>query len=149
MKNAISPTPEHYIYPGEFVPLLKEPHIKKSLRKSFEESSIVNAPVILAESDDTVKVDICMPGLKREELVVYADNNILSICVAQVKPGLSAQPKNKSLASSCDFFYRSIGLPANVDPEFISAEYKSDMLSLCISKINHPIKKRHTRIAVY
>ena len=78
MKNSISTQPCHSIYPGQFVPLHNEVEIKEELKRSFAESSVTQPPVNLTESEHSVKVEIALPGVTREELLIYTDKNILS-----------------------------------------------------------------------
>ena len=66
------------IYPGEFVPLMNENEVKAqfSLPREMEN---VQPPANLKETKDTYKIEFALPGLKREELLVLADDNILTI----------------------------------------------------------------------
>ncbi|WP_301923102.1 Hsp20/alpha crystallin family protein [Ferruginibacter sp.] len=149
MKNSISTQPCHSIYPGQFVPLHNEVEIKEELKRSFAESSVTQPPVTLTESEHSVKVEIALPGVTREELLIYTDKNILSVCVAHHPAAIPEQGTYKLHEFTNNYFYRHIALPANVDAEFISAEYKSGILSLHVPKTKEPVKQQHTRIAVY
>lgn len=149
MKNSISSQPCCSIYPGQFVPLLNEVDVKEELKSSFAGSTVMHPPVNLTESEHSVKVEIAIPGVNREELVIYTDKNILSVCVAHKTAAMPEQDTFKLHEFTYNYFYRHIVLPSNVDAEFISAEYKAGILSLHIPKTKEPAKKLHNRIVVY
>ena len=151
MKNAMLSPTRRSVYPGSFIPMLDELEVKKKFKKSAILINALYSPVKTGESQDAVNIEMSIPGIKRDDLFIYCDDKMLTICVMQANKGaVNYTPQAEmDLTMNGNFFYRTIELPENADPEFISAEYREDKLYLFISKTYHPIKKRHTRIAVY
>ena len=97
---------------------------------------------------DTMMVEVAIPGAKREDFIVHANRNEISICL--LKKTSTPSSKNYALHEfNYGCFERHITLPENVDPEFIHAEYASGMLRLFIPKTRQPLKNKDTRIVVY
>jgi HSP20 family protein len=149
MKNAKLFPPGYSIYPGQFVPLLSETAVKKVLKKSHTGNRTMYPAVSLADEADYVKVEIAVPGVVREDFVVYADKNFLTVCVTHKESGIQPQENNGQPGFNNIFFYKRIELPLNVDTAFISAEYNSGVLHLHIPKSTEPAANLHTRIVVY
>lgn len=149
MKNSTASPLCCSIYPGQFVPLLDENDVREELKGSLAESTAMHPPVNLTESTHSVKVEIAIPGVRREELVIYTDKNILSVCVAHKTAAIPEQDTFKLHEFTYNYFYRRIELPSNVDAEFISAEYKAGILCLHVPKSMQLAKNLHTRIVVY
>lgn len=134
------------VYPGEFVPLIKDEDLKKELYHAHSGST--PPPVNLSEFKDSMMVEVAIPGAKREDFVVYANKNEVSICL--LKKTSTPSSKNYALHEfNYGCFERHITLPENVDPEFIHAEYASGMLRLYIPKTRQQQKNKDTRIVVY
>ena len=134
------------IYPGEYVPLMNEKQMHEELSKLCKTDSRF-PHVNVTEFDDSFKVEVAIPGVKRENFHVYADDNILSVCVVNKEPGLAEETFQLN-EFNYDCFESHITLPDNADPEFVSAEYRSGILCLHMLKTKIPSKK-HTRIVVY
>jgi HSP20 family protein len=136
------------IYPGEYVPMLKEAEVHSELKRPHERDANL-PPVNVTESADSFEVEFAIPGMKREEFMIFADEHILSVCVVHKEP-ISKQGKNFQLHEfNYECFERNIPLPENVDAEFVSAEYASGILRLHMNKAQSPPKNLHTRIVVY
>ena len=134
------------VYPGEFVPLIKDEDLKKELYHALTGST--PPPVNLTEFRDSMMVEVAIPGAKREDFVVHANKNEVSVCLLNKRSSPSS--KNYALHEfNYGCFERHITLPENVDPEFIHAEYASGMLRLFIPKTRQPLKNTDTRIVVY
>ena len=149
MKNAKLSPPGYSIYPGQFVPLLNEVAVKKELKKSHTGNRTMYPAVSLADQADYVKVEIGVPGVGREDFVIYTDKNFLTVCVTHKEQATHLQKNDGHPALNNVFFYKHIELPINVDTAFISAEYNSGVLHLHIPKSASPAAKQHTRIVVY
>jgi HSP20 family protein len=139
---------ENLVYPGVYMPLYQEDELEdelKHLRKNAKKVPAVN----VIEMDDTFKVEMSIPGVKRECFFVHADGNILSVSVIQKEQIHPESAHFQKHEFNCDCYDRQIILPENTDTEFVSAEYQSGILRLHIPKIKNPGKDHHTRIAVY
>ena len=123
------------IYLGAYVPLLKEEEVQEELKRSHE-GETVYPPVNVTELADSFKVEVAIPGVKRENFLVHADENILSVCVVHKECGLHVGETFQLHEFNCDCFERDIILPDNTDSEFISAEY--------VPKAKHHVKNLHS-----
>lgn len=148
MVNNISYDVECLVYPGIYMPLHKEEEIAEELRHVNESETILPA-VDIIEMADSFKVEIRVPGVKREDFFIHAYGNIISVSVLQREP---EHPKKERLSlheHKYDCFDRQIILPQHADTEFISAEYVAGILRLYVPKIKEASGSRHTIIAVY
>ena len=84
------------------------------------------------------EVQVNVPGLEREELIVYGNNNSLSVDAAMSNH--NSRHKN---------FHRNIAMPANADTELTVAEYKNSILHLYVPKTNQSCGHSSIRIVVY
>jgi HSP20 family protein len=134
------------VYPGEYVPLLKEEEIQEEL-KQWDRDQI--APQVnITESPDSFKVEVAIPGAKREELLVHIDENILSISVLHQRASATDQVNFRLHEFDYNCFDRHITLPEQADAQFTSAEYFSGILHLHMQKTSHPVKSHHVPIVV-
>ena len=136
------------IYPGSYVPLLKEEEVQSALKRPHEGETVL-PPVNVTELADSFKVEVAIPGVKREDFLIHSDGNVLSVCVLHKECGLHEGERFQLHEFNYECFDRHIILPDNADSEFISAEYKSGILRLYVPKAKHPAKNLHTRIVVY
>jgi HSP20 family protein len=135
-------------YPGTYVPLMREEEMRKELKRSQEGKRLL-PPVNIAELSDCFKVEVAIPGVKREDFLIQADGNILSVFVLHKDCGCHESEWFKLHEFNYECFDRPIILPGNADAEFTCAEYKEGILHLYVPKTNQPVKNLHTRIVVY
>jgi HSP20 family molecular chaperone IbpA len=148
MQNAVSYNANAFIYPGSYVPLLNEDEMKEEIKRSFIcESDLPTAD--LEELADSYKIEFSLPGLNREDFMIHADENILSICVCHKSSQLRFAENPEKKHFQFGLFDHHINLPADADAAFISAEYSLGILRFHIPKINQPVKNHHARIVVY
>ena len=136
------------IYPGAYVPLLKEEEVQEELKHPHEGETIV-PPVNVIELADSFKVEVAISGVKKEDFLIHSDGNVLSVCVLHKECGLHEGERFQLHEFNYECFDRHIILPDNADSEFASAEYKAGILRLYILKAKQPAKNLHTRIVVY
>jgi HSP20 family protein len=140
--NAVMHNPEYSIYPGNYVPILNEEEIVR-IKKEYKKKPSLN----IIDSNGFYKIEIAMPGVERGNFVVYADNNVLSVYVIQQGTDNPKQFRLREFNSN--YFEHHIDLPADADTEFVSAEYKEDVLHFHIPKTSEKQHNSHTRIVVY
>jgi HSP20 family protein len=135
------------IYPGDYEPLLQEKELKDEV-EHFSKEDIIHPSVFMKELIDLFELEIAIPGVKREEFFIQADENDLSIIVLhQAREENNIYSLHGINTSQC--FDQHIRLPENVDAQFASAEYAEGILYLHLSKTNRPAYNLHTRIIVY
>jgi HSP20 family protein len=123
--------------------------VKKELKKSTAAGRLTYPAISLTEQGEFVKVEVAVPGVRREDFVIYTDKNFLTVCVLHKEAEQPLLKKNGLPEFNNVFFYKHIQLPLNVDTAFISAEYNSGVLHLHIPTADEPAAKQHTRIVVY
>lgn len=98
--------------------------------------STVYAPVEISETDDSLKVEVELPGMKREEIKVNLDKDVLTISGERKFETVSDEKRRYHVTErSYGRFARSFTLPGTVDAEKIKAEYKDGVLSLTLPKV--------------
>ena len=136
------------IYPGAYVPLLKEEEVQSALKRAHKGETIL-PPVNVTELADSFKVEVAIPGVKSEDFLIYSAGNVLSVCVLHKECGLHEGERFQLHEFNYECFERHIILPDNADSELASAEYKAGILCLYIPKANQSAKNLHTIIVVY
>lgn len=148
MKQTINRKPDCSIYPGEYVPFLSEKDIKEAINLT-DKKDIVQPAVNITEQHHSYKVEVVIPGVKRDELLIYAKGNILSICAVNNEKINSTLRGQQVQEFSYKWFDRHVLLPEDADSTFISAEYRSGIVVLHIPKATRAVNNSHTRIIVY
>jgi HSP20 family protein len=136
------------VYPGNYVPMYNAEEIKNELRHS-PVNKMPECPVKIKEMNDSYTLQVEIPGVKREDFLIQADDNVLSVCMlhkeAEQFDGTNFQFKGLK----CNCFKRKIILPKDTDAVFISAEYKAGILYFVLPKTKVQDKNLHTQIIVY
>jgi HSP20 family protein len=134
---------EYCVYPGHYVPIVNEEEIA-----GIKLDDTTPTPsVIIIDSTGCYKIEIALPGVERENFLVYADSNVLSIYVIQHR---TDNPKKFRLREfNSNYFEHHVELAADADTEFVSAEYKEDVLHIHVPKRSEKPHNSHTRIVVY
>ena len=132
MTTTILPSKDHCIYPGEYIPLPKTESLIEKLRTRRKRIP-ANSMLRLQEFEDSFKIEMPVAGVKREDIIIYINNNILSIVLIgkifeNVKKNLQVHQFDT------DFIEQHLVVPANADIEFISANYKEGVLNIHIPK---------------
>jgi HSP20 family protein len=137
-----------YIYPGEYVPSPDLKGLEQELKLShlgFKAKPLIN----LVDTPREIKIEVALPGVKREDIFIYTRYNILSI--------MALRPNDKRPEPECgqihefdtNYFERHIVLPENADTDFISAEYKQGVLYVIILKNNGQVSLEGKHVVVY
>lgn len=148
MKTTYTYHPEHCIYPGTYVPFMPEKEVKEEIKRTRKED-IVHPPVKVTEHEEFFVVELEIPGVKREEFLIEAKGNVLSVYVVHNNEKIFSNEKIMYQKNEHTCFDRHIILDENIDTEFIIAEYLAGILKLHVPKSNKPGKVPHARIIVY
>ena len=139
---------EGVVYPGEFIPFYNLEDIKTKFNKSS--SLKIKKPMVnIIESQNIMKIEMAIPGFKREDFCIETEENILSVCVMDNTLSTRVQDEYQLHEFDCERYERHIVLPKNADVDFVSATYNEGILKLLIPKIKNSENKKHTRIVVY
>jgi HSP20 family protein len=94
------------------------------------------------EMDNSVVVQIDLPGINPKDIDVVIENNVLTI---RGERGFEAKISSEALhrmERSYGKFARSFALPVSVDAQHVDATYKNGVLTLSIAKAEHARPKR-------
>jgi len=140
---------ETSVYPGKYVPLPEKEALFAELKISGIDSSVQLPAVNMEELKDCFKIEVLIPGVKREDIFTYIENNILSIIVLNINSERINTEKLEIHEFDAGCLQRHILLPGNADAEFISAEYKEGTLSIYISKTEEHSKTNTHHVMIY
>jgi HSP20 family protein len=136
------------VYPGDYVPLLKIDEMEQEFNL-FNQNECTLLPANITELASIYKIELAIPGAKREDFFIETDGNVLSVSVFH-QPLAQTNPESFQLH---EFDYncckRHVILPDDADTEFLSSEYKAGILCLYVPKVKNPVKNSHTTIVVY
>jgi HSP20 family protein len=148
MKDTLTHTKECTVYPGGYSPLPEKEALFEKLNLHHKDSAV--KPLLnLDEFNDYYKVEIMVPGAKREDIFIYIHDNFLSIAVLHKMCGKLKKDKLQIHEYDTKCLERHILLPENTDTEFISAEYRQGILQLHLPKTKEPSKTANKQIVVY
>ncbi|MES2430123.1 MAG: Hsp20/alpha crystallin family protein [Bacteroidota bacterium] len=148
MQNTSLGNNGYAVYPGAFVPILNEEEIRNTFQ-SLHTNGVTHPKINFKETQHELIIDVVIPGVKREEFLLNTDDNVLSVSVIHSEHETYSQPGVEACQFHYECFDRKIHLPANVDTEFVSAEYKEGILHIHMPKTKGPVQRSHSRIVVY
>lgn len=96
-----------------------------------------NLPSVnLKESDNKLEIEMAVPGMKKEDLKVEIDNNMIIISSEKEDEKEESRKKGNYLKKEFHYqsFYRSFFLPDYIDENKIEANYKDGILHVIIGK---------------
>lgn len=116
--------------------------IEESVEKGYEKGKELLSNVashlpfsnLAKKKNGDFHIEVDMPGVKKEDVSVKIDNNILTVSGVR---NMKKEVKEKDyylLESAFGRFERSFSLPKGIDPEKINAEYKEGRLSIDLEK---------------
>lgn len=116
--------------------------IEESLEKGYEKGKELLSNVashlpfsnIAKKKNGDFCIEVDMPGVKKEDISVKVDNNILTITGTRKMKNEVSEKDYYLLESSFGRFERSFVLPKGIDTDKISAEYKDGRLTVNLEK---------------
>lgn len=96
--------------------------------------------VDVSESENEIRIEADLPGMKQEDIDVNIDGNVLTIKGERQKEE-EEQKENYYRTERCyGNFQRSFTLPSNLDTDNCKATFKSGVLTLTIPKLEKAAK---------
>ena len=136
------------LYPGEYIPMLNATQLKVELKK-FSKKNITEPSVNVTESADHFKLEVAIPGIRREDFFLSIDNNVLTLTVLHRRIGVTQEGRFQLHEFDYDCFKRHVILPENVETEFVRAEYREGILTMYLPKTTIVSKHGPTQVIVY
>jgi HSP20 family protein len=99
---------------------------------SFKRNTL--AQTNIRKADDYFRIEMAVPGLKKENFLINLDKDILIISYDQQDQDIKQNSSEKFLRKEFEFsgFNRQFTLPEIADKERISAKYESGILTVII-----------------
>jgi HSP20 family protein len=105
-----------------------------------EAEILIPVPLELSETDTELAVKAEVPGFTERELEIVAEPGRLFITGKAVKKSEEKKQKTPYSEFSSNEIFRSISLPAEIDPEKVSGVLKNGVLEISMHKAK-PAKK--------
>lgn len=113
-----------------------------SMKSSFN-TEIFSPKIDISEKGNQLIIDAEVPGVKKEDLKITLQDNILTI--EGEKKNVSEESKRKYFRTERSYgsFKKSFTLPEDVDSEKVDANFKNGVLSIVLSKVEEqaPVEK--------
>jgi HSP20 family protein len=101
------------------------------------------------ETDKDFKIELAVPGFKKDDFKVALDNDVLTISAETKDEKNEENEKFTRREFSYNSFSRSFQLPKSANSDKINAKYEDGILKIDISKKDEAIKennKKHIQI---
>ncbi|MFA5260508.1 MAG: Hsp20/alpha crystallin family protein [Candidatus Omnitrophota bacterium] len=116
---------EHPFYGLSFFPLIGEGG--KRPRLFFPAFDVT-------ENKDTVVVKADVPGLKKEDIKIQLDRNILTVCGERKQEQDKEEEGYRRVERSSGAFERSVVFDSDIDAAGVTAKYKDGVLEIVLPK---------------
>lgn len=106
--------------------------------------------VNISENEKEFHLEVAVPGLKKEDLEVSLENNVLTIS-SETKSESETKDKDEKVTRkefSYSSFKRSFRLPENVKNDKVNAEYVDGILKLDIPKTKPTLPEAKKKITI-
>ena len=104
--------------------------------------------VNIREEKDKYSVELAVPGLKKEDINVDVEGNMLTISCEKEEETKEGENDYSHREYNYSSFSRSLTLPENVDSSKISARYTDGVLRLGIPKREPSQKEKSSKIKI-
>ena len=139
---------DSFTYPGEYVPLFKG-EVQRVLGLA-RELKVVPPPINIIETLGAYKIEIAMPGVERENILLLASGNTISLVVINNTCSFHAEENSPQHDLNYDCFSHDISVARNADVEFANAVCHSGMLRIYIPKsTRYSVNETPVNIIVY
>lgn len=102
--------------------------------RTSEDDGMLMPPVDVTEKDDRFSVSVELPGLKRDDIKLSLQNNVLTISGSKKRESESKDDRYHRIERSFGTFCRTINLASTVDASGTDAEFKEGILTVHLPK---------------
>lgn len=88
----------------------------------------------IVETETGFELEVQLPGMKKEDINVNIENNVLSVSGERKFDEKQEGKKFHRVESRFGAFNRSVQLPDSIEPESVNASYNNGILSISIDK---------------
>ena len=114
---------------------------------SFDYNNTFSPKIDISEDEKNIYFEAEIPGLKKEDIKISLENNILTV---KGEKQISEDKKQKTLIrneSIYGSFTRSFTLHEEIDPDSANAEFENGILKIVLEKAVHKaVKERQIQI---
>jgi len=115
---------------------------------AYEEREGMWAPIVdIEEDNDSIMVKAEIPGMKKEDIKVSVQSNILTITGERNRESETKSKTFHRVERSYGKFSRMITLPTDVDSDKVKANYKDGILSITLPK-PEAVKPKHIDVEI-
>lgn len=133
-------------FPSLFTDLLEyDKFFGNDFFKGFE-NNFPAANVI--EGDKAYKIELAIPGFKKEDIKVNTENDVLTISAETKSEKENKDEKYTRKEFSYNSFTRSFQLPKTANSDKIEAKYEDGLLKLEVAKKDEAIKQGKKQINI-
>jgi HSP20 family protein len=119
---------------------------ESTVATDFRRSSVPNVNII--ETDESFKLEIAVPGMKKEDFKINIENDMLTVSSEAKESNNEKNKKYTRREFSYSSFMRSFTLPEMVDSEKISAVYENGVMTIELPKKEEAKPKAPREIAI-
>ncbi len=130
----------------DFTSLFDRPFFPAAFRANW--NRLVVPPTNIKELDKEFLVELAAPGMQKKDFEVDIVDGRLEIKVEKESESKEEEDRYHRHEYSYDAFYRSFDLPANVNPDKISAAYHDGLLTVHLPKVAGKAMKKGKVISV-
>lgn len=105
-------------------------------------------PVNIIETETGFELELSVPGIKKEELVIEVDNNILTISSDVKIDEVKSEGQFRRREFSKATFKRSFTMAKSIDVEVIKADYENGILKFVLPKKEEALPKPKKTISL-
>lgn len=135
------------VYEWGYVPIAEMENLARKIKKG-EIDSTIKPLVNMQELEECINIEMELPGIKREDIFIYVNENNLIIIIFH-KNNDELKNKLQIQEFDADFLSEHLLLPETADTEFVCAEYSEGVLHLNIPKNPAAPKAVFNQIGVY
>ncbi|MDG1711034.1 MAG: Hsp20/alpha crystallin family protein [Flavobacteriaceae bacterium] len=117
-----------------FFPSLVDEFVNRDWNLELPSFSTTVPAVNIIEKETEYKIELAVPGMRKDHFEIEMEEGILSISANQDEEKTSEKGKFTRREFSYNSFRRSFTIPESVDPEKIDANYTEGVLFISLPK---------------